>query len=487
MASRSTVDSTIRRQGRSALRRPLAVTAAAALAAGLALTATTAASAAPSAGTITDASFTWGLSNEAGGGAYFGGCNFLSAGTAGDTGSSRLWTEADGFYSAESGDVSIVKPDASGALVPASWATKCQTPAGTAVSPGSTASLTKNAVVFGGGSGTAAADGSIEISWTGSFTVAFYGGLTYWTATDPVLTLDPSGDGVLTATASGYGTSMEDQSQWVPVAARQIVLADIAGASADDEGFSVTPAYLGVPVTTSGTPQATSGASWGSFPQSFVDFQTATGQASYWYSSGGSRDAAKPASPLAVSYSLEGAVVIPPEEPAADSRDIEVTVPTVVTPEPEDGSFGWSFAGGDAIALGTATQAGSTFVAEGPMTPITVTDTRTGGTSAYQWSISGQVAAFTAGIGGAGGSGGSGFGADALGWTPTVTDSGTGVAAGAAVAPQLQGGPGLGSSGILAASSTAASATIGAELRLVIPSSTPAGDYTSTLTITALS
>ncbi|NQX34451.1 hypothetical protein [Herbiconiux sp. VKM Ac-2851] len=475
------MDSTIPRRGRTALRRSLAVVAASALTAGFALTATTAASAAPSEGTITDASFTWGLSNEAGGGAFFGGCNFLSAGTAGDTGSSRVWTEADGFYSASSGDVSIVKPDATGALVPASWATKCQTPAGTPVSAASTSSLTKNAVVFGGGTGTAAADGSVEVSWNGSFTVAFYGGLTYWTASDPVLTLDAAGNGELTATASGYGTSMEDQTQWVPVAAQEIVLADIAGASVGDEGLTVTPAYLGVPVTTSGTPQATTGASWGSFPQSFVDFQGLTGQSSYWYSSGGSRDAAKPASPLAVDWTVEGAVVTPPEEPAADERDIEVTVPTVVTPEPEDGSFGWSFAGGDAIALGTATQAGSTFVAEGAMTPITVTDTRTGGTSAYQWSISGQVAGFTSGAGTAA------FGADALGWTPSVTGAGTGVAAGAAVAPQLQGGPGLGSSGILASSSAASGATIGADLRLVIPSSTPAGDYSSTLTITALS
>ncbi|MDO9396194.1 MAG: hypothetical protein Q7T71_06605, partial [Herbiconiux sp.] len=160
------MDSTIPRRGRTALRRSLAVAAATALTAGFALTATTAATAAPSEGTITDASFTWGLSNEAGGGAFFGGCNFLSAGTAGDTGSSRVWTEADGFYSASSGDVSIVKPDATGALVPASWATKCQTPAGTPVSAASTSSLTKNAVVFGGGTGTAAADGSVEVSWT---------------------------------------------------------------------------------------------------------------------------------------------------------------------------------------------------------------------------------------------------------------------------------------------------------------------------------
>ncbi|MDF2444360.1 MAG: hypothetical protein JWR01_2563, partial [Subtercola sp.] len=269
------------------IRRTVAVAAVAALTFGAALTATTSASAAPSQGTIDNASFTWGLSGEAGGGAFFGGCNFLSAGTAGNTGSSRLWTEADGFYAQSAGNVSIAKPTTAGTLTPTSWATKCQTPAGTAVSAGSTTSLTGNVVQFGGGTGTVAADGSSSISWTGSFTVAFYGGMTYWSATNPTLTLDAAGNGQLKATASGYGTSMEDQSQWVPIAGQQIVLADIAGASATDTGFSTTPSYLGVAVTTSGTPQSTTAASWGSFPQSYIDFQNLTGQSSYWYSSGG--------------------------------------------------------------------------------------------------------------------------------------------------------------------------------------------------------
>jgi hypothetical protein len=65
----------------------------------------------------------------------------------------------------------------------------------------------------------------------------------------------------------------------------------------------LAPDYLGVTVNVgaTGTAQATSGANWGSFPQSFVEFQQLTGQSSYWYSSGGARDAAKPAAPLTVS------------------------------------------------------------------------------------------------------------------------------------------------------------------------------------------
>lgn len=468
-----------RRSGATA-RRAAALVAVAALSLGTALGTAGAASAAPSTGTISDASFTWGLSGEAGGGAFFGGCNFLSAGTAGDTGSSRLWTEADGFYSTQSGNVTIVKPNAAGELQQPTWSTKCQTPQGTAVSASSTTSLTKNAVVFDEGTGTVAADGSTEIAWTGSFTVAFYGGLTYWTATDPVLTLDASGNGQLTATASGYGTSMEDMTQWVPISGREIVLADITGASADDTGFTVTPDYLGETVTTAGTPQTTTGASWGSFPQSFVDFQQLTGQSSYWYSSGGSRDAAKPATPLEVSYALATGGTDPGTgpgtEPAEGEQDIDVTVPAA--PEPETGSFGWAFTSADAVSLGTATQAGSTFTADGALNTIAVTDTRAGGSGAYSWSIAGSVSDFASADGS--------FSAGYLGWTPSVSSAGASVAAGAPVSSTLSGGAGLGSSATLASSSPAASAAVDAALSLVIPSDTAAGAYTATLTVTAL-
>ena len=43
---------------------------------------------------VSDVDLTWSLSNEQGGGAYAGGCNFLSAGKAGNTGSSRARSSA---------------------------------------------------------------------------------------------------------------------------------------------------------------------------------------------------------------------------------------------------------------------------------------------------------------------------------------------------------------------------------------------------------
>ncbi|MFT4281802.1 hypothetical protein [Microbacterium sp.] len=297
------VHPTDRRPRRGAVRGTLASLATAALVAG-GLAATPLAASAATAGAISDAVFTWGISKEAGGGAFFGGCNFLSAGIAGDTGSSRLWTESDGFYKTSDGNVSIVKDGPDGTTITPTWSTKCQTGAGTAVTAGNTSSTSGNAVVIGAGAGEVAADGSLEISWDGDFTIVFYGGLTYWSVSDPVLTVDAAGAGQVTATASGYGTSMEDMTQWVPIAPEQIVLANLTDVDAADGSFTVTPDYLGVEVSTSGTPQTRTGANWGAFPQSYVDFNVKTGQASYWYSSGGARDAAKPATPLSVSFDV---------------------------------------------------------------------------------------------------------------------------------------------------------------------------------------
>jgi hypothetical protein len=258
---------------------------------------------------VSNVSFTWGISGEQGGGAFNGSCNFLSAGTAGNTGSSRLWAEGDGFYKATDGNVTIEKPNASGTYVQPTFATKCQTPAGTPVNPGSPTSLSGNRVKFSGGTGTVdVAANTASITWTGSFTSAFYGGLTYWSAANPTLTVNTDGTGTLTATLSGYGADQVDTTQWTTISPRTVTLATLKNVTVSATGISVTPDYLGVAVTvpTGVTPQSAkttaNEAFWGAFPQSFVNFQQLTGQSSYWYSSGGSRDAAKPASGLAVAY-----------------------------------------------------------------------------------------------------------------------------------------------------------------------------------------
>jgi len=261
-------------------------------------------------GVIANAQLRWGLNAESGGGAFAGGCNFLSAGVAGDAGGARVWTAGDGLYRAQEGAVRVEKPIAGGGWTTASWDTKCLDASGAPVSVSSTASTTGNQVVLEGGTG-ARRDGALDIRWSGSFTVVFYGGMTYWSVTDPHLVLDAQGTGKLTGTASGFGTSMDDMTQWNPIAPQSVVLADIRSADVvADRGFTVTPAYLGV-VSIGAGQVARSGvneAYWGAFPQSLLDFHRLTGQQGYWLTTGGVRDAAKPASPLTVSYDASAPV-----------------------------------------------------------------------------------------------------------------------------------------------------------------------------------
>ncbi|GAA1920269.1 hypothetical protein GCM10009775_11060 [Microbacterium aoyamense] len=276
----------------------------------------------PTTGTpIRNAQFRWGLNAEAGAGAFAGGCNFLSAGRAGDTGRGGVvWTESHGLYRASQGNVRIEKPSAAGEYDIATWAGRCLDPAGNAVTSASVTSTSGNQVVIDGGAGVRGADGSVEIRWTGSFSVVFYGGMTYWSASDPVLVMDAAGNGRVTATASGFGASMEDLTKWEALPEREIVLAEVRGAStALGQGFAVVPQYLGVQVSGVGqvARDAVNESFWGSFPASFVEYQKLTGQAGYWVTTGGVRDRAKPASTLYVSYDARAAIV--PDLPATDT------------------------------------------------------------------------------------------------------------------------------------------------------------------------
>lgn len=257
---------------------------------------------------VDDSVLSWSINPESGSGAFFGGCNFLSAGKAGDTGSSRVWNQADGFYSSADGNVTIEKPTRSGAWKRATWADRCDDERGAKprrVTTGATDYGTGNRIVVTGGTGTIdPSTGTATLRWRGSFTAVFYGGLTYWHASDPVLTVT-GGKGVLQARVGGFGASMEDASRWVPLAERTVTLATFDRADLTGElGFSSLPAYLGVktdPVVAAD--QDTSGSHWGTFPMDFIRFQREVGQASYWYSSGGARDFAKPPYPVSVSWS----------------------------------------------------------------------------------------------------------------------------------------------------------------------------------------
>lgn len=274
--------------------------------------------------TVSDAALRWSLNTEMGSGAYFGGCNFLMAGVpgaGGDAGKAKVWSATDGLYRAVQDDVRVEKPGPDGTFAPATWANRCQDRHGTTVTTGNGLSTETQVVLEGGTGRVDPGTGTATVRWTGTFSVVMYGGMSYWWASDPVLTVAADGSARLTATAGGFGTDMADQSRWERLDPTTVMLAELRGVDvgADDRGLSGLPAYLGVAVRTpaGSAPQDRRGADWGAFPQSFVDFQGRTGQAAYWYSSGGAADARKPATPLYVSYDADVPLTPADERPAA--------------------------------------------------------------------------------------------------------------------------------------------------------------------------
>jgi hypothetical protein len=436
-------------------RKLAAVGVAAAAVAGTVAVSAGPASAAPV--SVTGASFQWDISTEVAAKAPpFGGCNYLSAGASDGTSAQ---------YQVTAGDVAIVRTD--GATP--TYATRCT---------GVGSPFQK--VNWTGGTGTVDPDtGAATLSFTGELSVNFYGGLVPFTIKDPVVTVGADGSTTVVATMYGWESSMEDPSVKVPVApVTGVVVADASGVDAGSTGFTINPAYAGVtydvPSGQTGTPQNRTNAGWGSWPSSFVDFHYLTGLTSYWYSSGGAADPFKAPTPITVSYADVGGDPDPdPDpEPTSDSQVITVTVPEVTEP----GEFVWSITGDGDVAMTEAADQGTYLGSTGAIDPIAVTDTRTNGPA---WSISGQVGDFTGGLSG-----------QYLGWTPEVTSAGAGATAGSAVAPGNPTGDGLTVASTLASATAGhagGSAVLGADLDLRLPVETPAGTYSATLTLTALS
>ncbi|MDK8434707.1 MULTISPECIES: HtaA domain-containing protein [unclassified Brevibacterium] len=266
----------------------------------------------------------WSLNQEANGGAFYGGCNFLSAGKSKDSGSARVWPSGGGgFYKSNSGNVTIQKPTGS-TFREASWDSRCLDATGETVSTSRKGSWTQSRVAIKDGE-VSETDSGVTVQWKGSFTVAFYGGMTYWSATDPKLEVDSNGKSTLVADLSGYGADMFDSSKWITLEPESITMANFKNididALLDDGHITATPDYLGLKYDNKGK-EGSSGSSvggadenasaqaekngenadiWGAFPQSFVDFQHKTGQYSYWFTSGGVRDPYKPAEPMTIS------------------------------------------------------------------------------------------------------------------------------------------------------------------------------------------
>lgn len=293
---------------------------------------------------VTDAALSWSLSNEANAGAYFGGCNFLSAGVAGDTGASAPWTATNPTpgYAASAGNVSIAYPTGAGGTSTPTFATKCQTGDGVTVRPGTT---TAGVLTLAAGTGTVdAAAGTADIAWDGGFTVGFYGGMTYWSAEDPELHVAADGTGALTATVSGYAAS-RDGGSWAPLTPRTVHLATLTDVDVTSSGITVSPDWQGVEPA-SATSLNKTNADWGSWPADFVDFQNETGQSSYWYTSGTNDAAAKKPQPISIAWTAAEAptpepttpVTTEPAEPGTPEPTAEPGTPEPTTepgtPEP---------------------------------------------------------------------------------------------------------------------------------------------------------
>jgi hypothetical protein len=118
--------------------------------------------------------------------------------------------------------------------------------------------------------------------------------------------------------------------------------------------------------------------------------------------------------------------------------------------------------------------------ATGALNPITVSDTRN---NYPGWSVSGQAADFT----GSGTANGSIISGNLLGWVPIGSCAAAGVTFGPVVGP---GAPGLGTTAAVLAAAHAGTGfgtcTMDANLTLAIPVAAKPGDYTSTLTVTAV-
>ena len=470
---------------------------------------------------LTGATLEWSVNDESNTGAFNGQCNFMSAGESDGTSTTYRSTDAN---------ATVLKATSTGGHAPvADYSSRCRDANGVTVTAGGTARLGQK-VRYTNGTGTVdPVTGEVMIAWDGTFSVNFYGQLVPFWFSDPVLRVDADGRGTVTATIGGYASSLDNPDvreliQPVP----GVVIANLSGvASAGSSGFVVTPDYLGVQVDDTATPQIRAFPGWGSWPVGLVQVMERLGIGSYWYTAGGSADGRKPPAPMTVLYGPGSDPTTSTTPTSTTSATPTTATPTTATPttatptttstpstpttatpttgpgasggigitavvppgtEVEGGgeqqpgaglpanTFAWRIdtaTGG--VTMSRLDQAGDAHLFSGEIGAVTVIDTRTAATG---WSLSGQV-----------GDVGGGLSGSYLGWTPKVTAQGAGALPGEAVPSGFVAGRGLSQPALLAsapAGRAPGSATLGASLDLRVPSTTPAGSYSATLTITAL-
>lgn len=228
---------------------------------------------------VDDVVLRWGISEEVQSRPPFGDSNYLSAGVS--DGSALT-------YGATDGDVRIIHSDGT---------TKTEADYASRAAHISDATVDQ-LVEFGGGKAIINPDGSATVDWDGSFSINFYDGLVPFTITNPHLEVSVAGTGVLTGDLTGYAVEMSNPNEKTPLTDlyEDVTIATFGGVDLDPEGVvTINPDYDGVivDVPLDATPQVTSGAGWGAWPQGFLDFHFDTNLSSYWYSSGGAGDPKK--------------------------------------------------------------------------------------------------------------------------------------------------------------------------------------------------
>lgn len=277
--------------------------------------------------TVTDAVLRWGVSDESNNNAFAPGTfNFPSAGKAPDPGRGGQVIDDRGrwpgtgalAWRAASGDVRIEKLTSSGP-VPATVAGLRTGPDGQPLGGPTVEIFSNHQVVLAGGTGQVdPASGTATIRWKGSFTLFYYSGMSFFSITDPVLEVTPTGARI-TAVGSGFASSMVDPTRWSPVPPSPVTLVELDGVGVEQlaaaQGFTAPTRYLGVryDAPAGATAQVRTGSSWGAAPRSLLGFLEKVGMASYWYSSGGSGDRFKPTKPVTISW--DARTPIEPETP----------------------------------------------------------------------------------------------------------------------------------------------------------------------------
>ncbi|WKN47682.1 hypothetical protein [Nocardioides sp. Arc9.136] len=273
----------------------------------------------------------WGINHESSNRAHAPDTyNFLSAGRVPDPGRGGTTLPRSSWQQRE-GDVRIQKWDGR-RWRPATWKGLSTDTAGKPLGPPASGSTSGLRFTIASGEGYVdPAAGTAHVAWDGDLTVVYYSGMSMFHVSDPVLDV-ADGRGTLTATVSGYASSVDDPGSWAPVPGETVTLADLPDVDLGDAGpgggLSVEPAYRGVTVDGLGQ---TTGEEWsGSFPGAFVAYMDRLGTAAFWFSSGSSTDPFKVPQPLAVSYDATG--TDPAPTPTAPPTQPVIVNPTVAPP-----------------------------------------------------------------------------------------------------------------------------------------------------------